>query len=87
VRPHQQIFVELVRALGHPGIGPAVPGPVCRGLHSFASQLNLSSFDGIGGARRGCDARVKGVLGGVQVCVGYFLLSSTAHVELRSRRV
>jgi hypothetical protein len=36
-----------------------------RGLHSFTSQLNLSAFNGIGVARRGCVARVKGVLGGV----------------------
>ena len=32
-----------------------------RGLPSFTSQLNLSAFYGIGGARRGCAARVKGV--------------------------
>ena len=36
-----------------------------RGLHSFNSQLKLSAFYGIGGARRGCAAHVKGVLGGV----------------------
>jgi hypothetical protein len=36
-----------------------------RGLHSFASQLNLSDAHGIGGARRGCVAHVKGLLGGV----------------------
>jgi len=36
-----------------------------RGLHSFTSQLNLSAFEGIGGARRGCVARVKGLLRGV----------------------
>jgi len=36
-----------------------------RGLHSFTSQLNLSPFHGIGGARRGCVAHVKRVLGGV----------------------
>jgi hypothetical protein len=35
------------------------------GLHSSTFQLNLSGFCGIGGARRGCVARVKGVLGGV----------------------
>ena len=35
-----------------------------RGLHSSTSQLNLSALYGIGGARRGCVARVKGVLGG-----------------------
>ena len=37
-----------------------------RGLHSFTFQLNLSALYGIGGARRGCVARVKGVFGGVQ---------------------
>ena len=36
-----------------------------RGLHSFTSQLNLSAFYGIGGERRGCLARVKGVSEGV----------------------
>ena len=37
-----------------------------RGLHSSTSQLNLSASYGIGGARRGCVARVTGVLGGVE---------------------
>ena len=32
-----------------------------RGLHSFTCQLNLSALYGIGGARRGCVARVKRV--------------------------
>jgi len=36
-----------------------------RGLHSSTFQLNLSALYGRGGARRGCVARVKGVLGGV----------------------
>ena len=36
-----------------------------RGLHSFTFQLNLSALYGIGGARRGCVAHVKGVLRGV----------------------
>ena len=36
-----------------------------RGSPSFTSQLNLSPFCGIGGARRGCVARVKGLVGGV----------------------
>jgi hypothetical protein len=36
-----------------------------RGLHSFTSQLSLNASYGIGGARRGCVARVKGVLEGV----------------------
>jgi hypothetical protein len=35
------------------------------GLPSFTSQLNLSALYGIGGARRGYVARVKGVVGGV----------------------
>jgi hypothetical protein len=33
--------------------------------HSSASQLNLSALYKIGGARRGCVARVQGVIGGV----------------------
>jgi len=36
-----------------------------RGLHSFPIQLNFRAFYGIGGARRGCVACVKGALGGV----------------------
>jgi hypothetical protein len=36
-----------------------------RGLHSFTSQLNVSAVYGIGGARRGCVAHLKGVLRGV----------------------
>jgi len=36
-----------------------------RGSHSSTSQLNLSALYGRGGARMGCVARVKGVLGGV----------------------
>ena len=46
--------------------------PVVRGLHSFTSQLNLSAAHGTGGARRGCVARVKGVLEGGLGCVGCF---------------
>jgi len=34
-----------------------------RGLHSPTLQLNLSALYGIAGARKGCVARVKGVLG------------------------
>jgi hypothetical protein len=41
-----------------------------RGLHSFTFQLNLSEFYGIGGARRGCVARVKWVVRGCVGCVG-----------------
>jgi hypothetical protein len=39
--------------------------PAGRCLHSSTFQLNLSALYGIGGARRGCLARVKGVLRGV----------------------
>jgi hypothetical protein len=35
--------------------------PAGRGLHSSTSHLNLSALYGIGGARRGYVARVKGV--------------------------
>ena len=59
-----------------------------RGLHSFTSQLNLSAFYGIGGGRRGCVARVKGVFGGAEgVYVGCFLVTDNAQVELGSERV
>ena len=44
------------------GTGRAPPG---RGLLLFTSQLNLSALNGIGGARRVCVSRIKGVLGGV----------------------
>jgi len=36
-----------------------------RGFHSFTSQLNLSVFNGIGGARRDYVARIRRVVGGV----------------------
>jgi len=36
-----------------------------KGLHLSTFHLNLSALYGIGGAHRGCVARVKGVLGGV----------------------
>jgi hypothetical protein len=36
-----------------------------RGIHSSTSQLNLSALYGIGGVRRGCVARSKGMAGGV----------------------
>ena len=50
-------------AAGDAAAGGAVE--LGRGLHSFTSQLNLSANYGMGGARRGCVAHVKGVLGGV----------------------
>ena len=57
-----------------------------RGLHSSTFQLNLSALYGIRAAlSRGCVARVEGVLGGVG-CVGCFLVTDTAQVELRSGR-
>jgi hypothetical protein len=45
--------------------GRSAVAPAVRGSYAFASQLNLSALYGIGGARRGCVARVKRVLGGV----------------------
>ena len=50
--------------LGPEGVAKCVEA-VGRGLHSSTFQLNLSALYGIGGARRGCVARVEGVLGGV----------------------
>jgi hypothetical protein len=54
---------------GGAGVGGAVTGgghgAGGRGLHSSTFLLNLSALYGIGGARRGYVARVKGVLGGV----------------------
>jgi len=47
-----------------------LPGRV---LHSFTSQLNLSAFYGIGGARRDCVARVKRVIGGAHGVQNVFL--------------
>ena len=50
-----------------------------RGLHSSTLQLNLSALHGIGGARRGYEARVVGCCGvlwgvvGCLWCVGCFL--------------
>jgi len=63
------------------------PQPVSRGLLSTTFQPNLSALHCIGGTRRGCVARVKGVSGGVSGVSGCFLVTDTAHVELRSGRV
>ena len=46
----------------------AAESPRSRGLHSFTFQLNLSALYEIGGARRGCVARVKGCEGVFRVC-------------------
>ena len=51
------LFAEL--------IGPKQLQPPRRGLHSLTFQLNFSALHEIGGARRGCGARAKGVLGGI----------------------
>ena len=56
-------------------------------LHSSTFQLNLSALYGIGGARRGCAARVGGGVRGCLGCVWCFLVSDAAQVELRSGRV
>jgi hypothetical protein len=45
--------------------GAGLGGTSGRGLHSSTFQLNLSAAYGIGGGRKGCVARVKGVSGGV----------------------
>ena len=70
-------------------VAAAAFGAAGRGLHSSTSQLNLSALYGIGGARRGCAARSKGMQGvrGCVGCAGCFLVSDTAQVELRSGRV
>ena len=39
--------------------------PTSRGLRSSTFRVNLSALYGIGGARKGCVARVKGLSGGV----------------------
>ena len=44
-----------------------------RGLHPSTLQLNSSALYGIGGSRKGCVARVKGMLGGVQGVQGGLL--------------
>jgi len=55
--PRIATLLEALTACGERDVG--------RGLHSSTFQLNLSALYGIGGALRGCAARVKGVLGGV----------------------
>jgi len=55
-------------------------------LDHFSAQLE-SFFWGIGGARRDCVARVKGVFMVCLLCVGWFCVSDTAQVELKIERV
>jgi len=50
------------------------------GLHSSTFRLNVSAFDGIGGAFRGCLGGVKGHYGVFRV----YFVSETAQVELKS---
>jgi hypothetical protein len=65
-RPVLMSSGERLRRGGSSGDGFSLPGYWAGAyLHSFTSQLNLSVFWGIGGARRGGLARVKGVLEGV----------------------
>jgi len=59
---HQQQGGEVGDEVQHSEHTVDVP-PQLRGLHSSTFQLNLSALYGIGGARRGCVARVEGVLG------------------------
>ena len=47
--------------------------PRGRALHSFAFRLNVSAFCGIGGAIRGYQGIVQGVLGVTMKCVGCIL--------------
>jgi len=59
-------ITNLTSAFGDLPDAPRFDAPAARGLHSFTSPLNLRDVYGIGGARGGCVARVKGVLGGVR---------------------
>jgi len=85
-RDYPALFARGANGRGCPPLFLAPMEGLGRGLHTSTFQLNLSAVHGIGGARRGCVARVKGVSGGVQV-VGCILVSDTAQVELRSGRV
>jgi len=49
-------------------VGAGARLPVGRGLHSSTSQVNFSAVYGIGGARNGCVARVRGCQGVFRVC-------------------
>ena len=61
-QPHAPVAPQSARLWNHNAAAVEDPG---RGLHSFTFQLNLRGLYGIGGARRGCVAHVKGVLGSV----------------------
>jgi hypothetical protein len=56
-------------------------------LHSFTFQLNLSALYVTGGVHKGVCSPRQGGFRGCLGCVGCFLVTDTARVELRSGRV
>jgi hypothetical protein len=84
LRPLRSLLAPTALQGGAPAPRPLPPPPPpSRGLHSSTFQLNLSVLYGIGGAHRGCVARVRGCVRRV----GWFCVSDTAQVELRGGRV
>jgi len=59
---------EKFVSLNGAGMTPVTSLASGRGLHSSTFQLNFISLYGIGGARRGCVAGVRRVLGVFRVC-------------------
>ena len=64
VRNFHLVNGSAVNAACTPHMQTMAPGRDLR-VHLFTSQLNTSTFYGIGDARRGCVAHVKGVSGGI----------------------
>jgi hypothetical protein len=72
-RPHKPVLSKELADVFEREVLPRLVGPArncpkrveTRGLHSSTFQLNLSASYGIGGALRGCVARVRGLLEGV----------------------
>jgi len=64
MRPYRAVVVVQGVLPCDVDVHSAAPG--ARGLHSSTFQLNLSALYGIRRARRGCVARIRGVLGGFQ---------------------
>jgi len=61
--PHRE-RLKVFAGSAHPELASVSPAPSpTRGLSSSTFQLNMRALYGIGGACRGCVARVKGVLG------------------------
>jgi hypothetical protein len=58
-----------------------------RGLPTSTFRLNVSAFCGIGGACGSCLGSVEEVPEGIRGCVGVYVVSETAQVELSSGRV